>query len=346
MVWFRNRRRCVPGRRPSRAAPIGRPGRLEWAGGFLLAAGLVLAGCGAADVRAGAGGELLAAPSGTVSVFQLAERLGLFVTHASRCSATLRDERNRVTLFADPGGRVYLNGRVLDGQGIVSLRGLLFVPRALERDIRLGLRPRSTPPQPALRARTSRLRSVRVVIDPGHGGKDPGAVGLLRGRRGPVPCHEKAINLAVAKRIAAELRACGANVVMTRDDDTFVSLSERARIANRCRAALFVSIHANWAANRSAVGYEVYVSRGASGRSREAAMGICRQLAALGVPRHGTPRVRNANFRVLVLTSCPAVLVELGFLSNSAEAAELADAAYQGRLAGHIAQAIARFLEQ
>ncbi|HUS48188.1 MAG TPA: N-acetylmuramoyl-L-alanine amidase, partial [Phycisphaerae bacterium] len=181
-------------------------------------------------------------------------------------------------------------------------------------------RPPAVVPQPI-----SRL----VVIDPGHGGRDPGALGS----GGTV---EKEINLSVARMVADILVSRGMRVILTRADDRFLELNDRAAIANREGADLFVSIHAD-SAGSSARGFTIFVSRSASSGSTGAAEAISQQMASAGAPSRG---VRNANFRVLVRTTCPAVLVELGFISNYYEARQLADAGYQRQLAEAIAAGI------
>ena len=131
------------------------------------------------------------------------------------------------------------------------------------------------------------------------------------------------------------------SVVLTRSNDRFLELEERADVANRAKADLFVSIHADSAANRSAQGFTVYVSRSASASSRYAADAIIRGLCATGLDNRG---IRSADYRVLVRTNCPAVLVELGYLSNWADAAKLQNDAFQDRLADAICQGIGKVL--
>jgi N-acetylmuramoyl-L-alanine amidase len=111
-------------------------------------------------------------------------------------------------------------------------------------------------PEPAPRTRSQR----RVVVDAGHGGPDRGMGGPLEG--GP-RIAEKEITLAVAKRVAAALRARGVDVVMTRTTDTLIALADRGRIANASRADLFLSIHVNaanmgWKTPGAARGFETY----------------------------------------------------------------------------------------
>ncbi len=172
--------------------------------------------------------------------------------------------------------------------------------------------------------------SGHVVLDPGHGGRDPGATS-------PYAPHEKTINLAVARKVARRLRRQGCRVTMTREGDAFVSLDQRASIANRLNADLFVSIHSNASRDRGARGYEVYICDGASPSSRSAARSVRRAMSGVGIRSRG---VRRANYDVLVNTEVPAILIELGFLSNRAEADKLTDPGMQSRLADRIARGI------
>lgn len=94
-------------------------------------------------------------------------------------------------------------------------------------------------------------RQARVVIDAGHGGYDPGA-------RSAAGLSEKDCALQIARRLADTLRARGVNASLTRDGDSFLSLAERTRLANRAGADLFISIHLNWSPNPAASGIEVY----------------------------------------------------------------------------------------
>src|SRR5204862_6424127 len=99
----------------------------------------------------------------------------------------------------------------------------------------------------------------RVVIDPGHGGRDAGAIG-------PRGVREKDVALAIARDLAQRLRALGFTVILTRKDDSYVSLDERTRIANQARADLFVSVHCNAARSRKLAGAETWTLNVASDR--------------------------------------------------------------------------------
>lgn len=145
-----------------------------------------------------------------------------------------------------------------------------------------------------------------IVIDAGHGGYDPGAVALGR--------NEKDDNLRLALRVSELLRTAGYNVVMTRDSDIYLSLSERANISNAVGADLFVSLHRNSSTNSSYNGLETYVYTSPSALSLTAANNVNNAIASVGVQtNHG---VKYANFAVLRETTSPAILVELNFVSN------------------------------
>lgn len=167
-----------------------------------------------------------------------------------------------------------------------------------------------------------------VCIDPGHGGKDPGA------ESGGV--QEKDITLTVALKIGALLT--GYEVVYTRDEDVYVGLAERALIANQAKADLFVSVHCNSAPSASANGMEVYVHTTRSAASKRAASAIYDCLLPVsGLRGRG---VKADNFAVLRETKMPAVLIELGFISNPDDRAKLTDSAWQDDAAQAIADGI------
>ncbi|MEF8788447.1 MAG: N-acetylmuramoyl-L-alanine amidase [Planctomycetota bacterium] len=199
----------------------------------------------------------------------------------------------------------------------------------------IPLHAREEPPQPEqLNTRTYADRgsgaSGTVVIDPGHGGRDPGAIS-------PYGPEEKTVNLAIAQEVARILRRDGCRVTMTRKGDAFVTLNQRASIANRLNADLFVSIHANSSRDHGVSGYEVYVCEGASSMSHSAARSVERALSGVGFRSRG---IKTANYHVLVNTEVPAILVETGFLSNRSQARALTDSSTQDSLARHIADGI------
>ena len=216
----------------------------------------------------------------------------------------------------------------------------------------------------------------RIVIDAGHGGKDPGThAGSLR---------EKDIALDIAKRVRDDLTERGFEVIMTRDKDVFIPLEQRAFIANSREADLFVSIHVNAARNRRARGLETfYLNLATSADAAEVAarenastgmvrMADVRKLVdqivnhsrERGVPRtrddhaggdrrersrpgetSAEPRLKTAGFHVLLGAQMPAVLVEVGFVSNREEARQLRSASHRKKLASAIADGVNRYAE-
>lgn len=168
-----------------------------------------------------------------------------------------------------------------------------------------------------------------VCIDPGHGGKDPGATTKTG-------IDEKDIALTVALKVGALLT--GYEIVYTRTEDVYVGLSERALIANQAKADLFVSIHCNSAPSASANGMEVYVHTTRSAASTRAAHAIYdRLLPASGLRGRG---VKANDYAVLRETVMPAVLVELGFVSNDGDRAKLISEDWQNRAAEAITSGI------
>lgn len=221
-----------------------------------------------------------------------------------------------------------------------------------------------------------------VVIDPGHGGVETGAIG-------PGGLQEKDVTLDLARRVKSLLEKQGLTAILTRDDDRVLPLDDRTAIANRNRADLFVSIHLNASKRKSAVGAETYYL------STDATDAEARTLAALEnkayrAPGDTTPPppgasgdkglelilwdlaqnsylaessklaetvqrqlneltgvkdrgVRQAPFRVLMGATMPAILVETGFISNPEEESRLQDGNYKDKIALGIAQAVAEF---
>lgn len=160
-----------------------------------------------------------------------------------------------------------------------------------------------------------------IVIDAGHGGKDPGASSnsLL----------EKDIVLKVASRVKNKLEANGAKVVMTRSNDTYYTLDERVKIAQEHYADVFVSVHVNAASNPSAQGTETYYSVTGNGSLVEKnalAAAINRQIVQ-NANMHDRG-VKKADYVVIKNTAYPAVLVELGFITNPQDYNKLKDDHY------------------
>ncbi|MEA5451152.1 DUF3747 domain-containing protein [Leptolyngbya sp. CCNP1308] len=175
--------------------------------------------------------------------------------------------------------------------------------------------------------------SVVVVIDPGHGGRDPGAVGIGG-------LQEKQINTAISNRVQQQLAAAGITVLMTRSSDVFVDLDARAQYANRAGANVFVSIHANAISmDRPEVnGLETYYFSSGERLARSIHSAV---LGNVGMRDRG---VRTARFYVLRYTTMPSVLVETGFVTGAEDAARFRDPAAVNRIADGIARGILNYL--
>ncbi|HHX77018.1 MAG TPA: N-acetylmuramoyl-L-alanine amidase, partial [Firmicutes bacterium] len=183
-----------------------------------------------------------------------------------------------------------------------------------------------------------KLAGKVVVIDPGHGGYDPGAVGLSRG------LEEKFVNLDTALRLKDLLGKAGAKVVLTRERDAFISLNQRVNIAHNNDAALFISIHANAHVDRTAGGTETYYNSNHLPReSLRLAELIQRELAgALNLRDMG---VKNGDFYVIRATRIPSALVELAFLSNENEEGLLNRPSFRQGAAEAICRGVHRFFD-
>ncbi len=179
----------------------------------------------------------------------------------------------------------------------------------------------------------------KIMIDPGHGGRDPGAAG-------PSGVQEKVVTLAVAKQVAEILKPV-AEVQLTRDSDIALGADEsadltaRSELANGWKANCFVSIHCNSAANQGATGTEVfcYSLKGEGNLLAKAVHD--RLIPGLGLSDRG---VKEANFAVLRQTKMPACLAELAFISNPKEEVLLKDSGFQQRAARAIAEGVAGYL--
>jgi len=173
-----------------------------------------------------------------------------------------------------------------------------------------------------------------VAIDPGHGGKDPGAIGAT----GLV---EKDVVLDVGLRLRDVLRRQSVRTVMTREADVFVDLADRVPLALRAGATVFVSVHANASTRGVIRGAETYYLKP---NSLQLATWIQEEMGrSLGIPDRG---IRTANFKVLRDSPVPAVLVEIGYLTNLEDEALLRTPAFRQKVAEAIARGVVRFTSQ
>ena len=271
----------------------------------------------------------------------------------------------RVRVAPHEGG-----ARVVLDLARVAVRRVFYLPEPFRVVIDVSTRGRDVAP-------VGKRAITRVVLDPGHGGSDPGASGATG-------LHEKDVTLDVAHRAAPILaRELGISTLLTRDKDEYVSLEERTARANAFSADLFVSIHCNASESSAAHGVQTFVldttSDDVAGRvaarenasSAQAGAEVSKLLTQLKLADLGTKSthlaellqraalasfgekfpgvtdqgVKTAGFYVLVGAQMPAVLFETSFISNPAEEARLASGDYRQRLADAIVNAIKAYRE-
>jgi N-acetylmuramoyl-L-alanine amidase len=306
-----------------------------------------------------------------VSVSELARSCGTRVQVSERAGIYMFNLNGRQVRLMPGFDVAYVDGQSVDlGAPVVfNEGGELSVPAELL--VPFGPRPEAVPDSIPLR---------RVVIDPGHGGQDSGALG-------PTRLQEKAVALAVALRLKEALESRGVEVVMTRTSDRFVPLPQRSEIANRSRADLFLSIHCNACPSGRASGAETYtlspavtdvdrarkaaarhdpsdfipgaarrMSSGAEravfgaymGEQRRQSRGLadCLQeemVRSLGEANRG---VRVKNLSVLRETYIPAALVEVGFITDPATERRMRSAEYRQRVADALLAGIGRYARE
>ena len=180
-------------------------------------------------------------------------------------------------------------------------------------------------------------RGETIIIDPGHGGFDPGAIGFTG-------LQEKEINLTVAKKVRDLLTEAGYDVVLTREDDIFISLKERVDLANQINGRLFISIHANAAHDRYSEGTETYFAPAKMNNSGLLADLIQQELlAALKRVDRG---VKKRDLYVIKYTNMAAVLLELAFVSNPHEETLLESDLFREKAALAIFKGIERYIKE
>ena len=221
------------------------------------------------------------------------------------------------------------------------------------------------------------LKVGRVVVDPGHGGHDPGATG-------PGGLREKDLVLSIAKRLKPLLEErLGTEVIMTRDDDRFIPLEERTAIANQHQADLFISIHGNSSRGRTATGAETFylnfarsasaqevatrenaasqrtvgeledlvrqITKGTHNAESRKLAGVVQTSLFSGIKKHRRPfrnrGVKTAPFIVLMGASMPSILTEVGFLSNPDEERFLTTSETHQRVAEALFEGVKQYLQ-
>jgi N-acetylmuramoyl-L-alanine amidase len=234
-------------------------------------------------------------------------------------------------------------------------------------------------PNAASIARQLALGVRRIVIDPGHGGKDYGAPGYVKG------VHEKHVVLDISKKLAGKIRKeLGCEVVFTREKDEYITLEERTAIANMKKGDLFISIHANASRNQRAFGIETYFlnltadDESITVAARENATSekniselqtilndllqnakinessrlatyvqksLCKKMESK-YNRINNKGVKQAPFYVLIGAQMPAILIETSFISNKTECQRLTDPAYQNTLCDGIVAGIRQYIKE
>jgi N-acetylmuramoyl-L-alanine amidase len=213
---------------------------------------------------------------------------------------------------------------------------------AKEKEIQIALMPISevppepeTPIDPEPSTPPENPDVFDIVLDAGHGAKDPGAFSKSMNR------WEKDFNLSAVLKMKAELeKDARIRVHLTRSDDTFVELLDRVKFAENVKADLFISVHANSYDNTSVSGSETYYERANSKAFAEAMHKHV--LAGMGLRDRG---VKKAAYKVIKETTMPAILIEAGYLSNTTDAAALFNTQTQNKLAVEVAKGIKEYLK-
>ncbi len=190
--------------------------------------------------------------------------------------------------------------------------------------------------------RTEDKNNKLVVLDPGHGGRDSGA-------NGSYLC-EKDVNLDIALQVGKILGSRGFDIAYTRDNDSYLTTMERCNIANQLGAATFVSIHCNSSTTRTGEGTETYYYASFDSpalfmqKEQRYQLASLLQESLIAQLRRVDRGVKQSNFTVITNTDMPSALVEIAFISHSAEEALLGDASFRSQAARAIAEAITEYM--
>ena len=249
---------------------------------------------------------------------------------------------------------VYNGLRVFLGEGVMMREGRVLLSR-IDAEKLLG---------PLLKPATfaGTIRPIKkIVIDPGHGGKDGGTTNTK------LKILEKTVSLDVSKRLGEILRAQGFEVSFTRTEDVYLTLAERAEFSRAAQADLFISVHFNAAGKSTVTGVETYAMTPQFQRSTSSAksdasdrvfepgnaydawnsiLGFSMHRALLQKLKPSDRGLKQARFAVLRLAECPSVLVEVGYLSNPEEARKIATESYRAQIAEGLANGITAYVNQ
>lgn len=279
-----------------------------------------------------------------VTGFKMANLADIRVGEENISSVRLGDNEERARVVVDISGEIvdYSTSKLSDNELLVSV--ITTSPVKTPVPTISPSNPTTTPsvtasPEPTKRPAASSSEKL-IVIDSGHGGKDSGAVGVLDGKT----ILEKDLTLQIAFKVREILESNGYTVDMTRDTDKYLELTEPPAQANEENAAVFVSIHINSAENvPEASGTEVYYSVENNGDSYGTTSAVLaknilnRMLYNMESKNRG---VKTANHAVTRRCNMPAVLVEVGFISNEDELRKMCSEEYQYKAAQGIAEGI------
>lgn len=352
-------------------------GRIFLPGLVLCALAAALSGCATIP----AGGGLPVYTIGGTAYYPLAglcDQRGVEMKYDSLLRTVRLSKDSHQVILRAGDILVLVDGNVMRLSSPVDIyRGVLAVPKEFKDQVFDLLFSFSVPP--VSRTRRDRIKLRKVIIDPGHGGNDPGAIGKYG-------LKEKDVNLDIAKRLSRLLRAEGVQVVLTRSTDKFIPLPMRAELANRSGADLFISLHANAARSRSLNGFEVYYVAPSVSDSRRAYLTArstplnLKNASFSGEPLElkaiiwdmiytnsraesielsrslcGSMRdnvgmnilgAKSARFQVLKGITMPGVLVEAGFVSNLKEEKLLKTGSYREKLAAGILEGIREYSQE
>ena len=298
---------------------------------------------------AGAGVPALAASSSERVSLSYIGRLYSMASSTSGKKVVLKNKWNRIEVETN-SRRAWINGIMVWLHHPCRKSGGKWALR--EVDFKKSI-------DPILRsyAYLSSRKTSTIVLDPGHGGKDSGAIGQRK-------VYEKKAVLSIANRVKKQLEAKKIKVRMTRTSDTLPSLQERSDYAVKVGADLFVSIHADAAGSPAAHGVETFamtaagcdssnfygqpgnksVGRGNQYDAANAVLGFSIQSNLVKTSKRSDRGLRRARFAVLKNAPCPAALVECGFISNPEEEALMIDPNYRETVARGISNGIIGYI--